>query len=1356
MSKSGKMEAFSGKSWASWIERLGFYFVANNISAVDRKRAVLLTLCGPETYDIVRALVAPRGPGDVEFEELVTILGAHFDPKPSELYSRYNFQRRDQLPDESINSYVAALKMLAGDCNFGILASATTLVASTTARQPASQQPASQAAPDAVATAAQPATPQWDTKLPLDVMLRDRFVCGIRDELLQQRLFAEKNLTFASALDIAVRAESASKQQQSIKNKEDLQVNKTTDACNKSASYKGRPCYRCTGQHDPQACRFKTTECHYCKKEGHIEKACIAKKKQQGKTGYKKANYNVEAATEVVSQPACSSRCTCHELNQLTTRRCFPKFYVSLRIEGKPLQFEVDSGAACSLISEDTFRSTWPKNPPKLTKNDLELYTWSGEGLKLLGSLQVRVRFKSKDYLLPLLVMKGAGCSLLGRDWFDALNIRVQGINQMQQQTTPPEVEAVLQRHSKVFQDDIAGYTGPPVHLELEEGAPPKFCKARPVPLALRSAVTDELQQLQNQGIIEPVQHSEWATPLVLVRKKSGAIRLCGDYRSTVNAASKKASYPLPTTGEVLSNLRGGTTFSTLDLCQAYQQLKVTEETAAVLTINTMKGLYRVTRLPFGISAAPAIFQRMMETTLAGIDGISVYLDDIIISGASKKEHAERLEQVLSRLDSTGLRLKKEKCKFAVSEATFLGHKIDASGVHTTADKVQAILDAPEPTGKPELQAFLGLLAFYDRFLKNRATVATDLYKLLQKNVPWLWKDSHKEAFRKLKQLVKESTVLAHYDENKPLLLSCDASPYGVGAVLAQRDALGREAPIAFASRTLGAAEKNYSQLDKEGLAIVYAVCHFHEYIAGRQVTIYTDHQPLLGILGGSKTIPQVLSPRMTRWCIKLGAYDYELKYRRGRLHQNADALSRLPLPACVDEPCQPGDVLMLAGSPIPQLCPERIAALTAQDKTLALVYKAIHHGNLGELSKDECGLYKIIATELSTLNGCLTRGTRVVIPSAARAHVLELLHAGHRGMVAMKAAARGYVWWPGVDRDIEAKARTCSNCQQHQRAPPKAPSPEWQRPTTPWDTLHIDFAGPVEGKMLLIIVDAFSKWLEVRQMNTITSSSLIQELRNVFATFGVPRKIVSDNGTSLVSAETEQFFKNNGIRHVTSAPYHPATNGQAERMVYETKQAVSKDKTGCLSCRIARFLFKQHTTISCATRQTPAMLMLGRELSTAITRLQPQARGRDEDTPGTTKSPRNLSVNREVFVKNFTGKPSWIQGTIIRRLGSRSWIIRTDQGTVRRHEDHIRNPVTDHPRHFVTEASSTAKTSNGPQSLPAQWTIPTTGEPSPAEQQCAPEAQAEVQPNADLVPSNSSARPQRQRRPPQRYGDGI
>lgn len=205
------------------------------------------------------------------------------------------------------------------------------------------------------------------------------------------------------------------------------------------------------------------------------------------------------------------------------------------------------------------------------------------------------------------------------------------------------------------------------------------------------------------------------------MRKKDGSIRLCGDYRSTVNEATKKASYPLPTTEDVLSILRGGTTFTTLDLAQAYQQLHVTPATPELLTVNTVKGLYKVKRLPFGVAAASAIFQRFMETTLIGLTGVCVYIDDIIVSGATEKEHKERLSAMLQRLAKANLRLNKAKCHFSVPVVQFLSHKIDARGIHTTDEKVQAIVEAPAPTSKQTLQSILGILAFYDRCFRTES-----------------------------------------------------------------------------------------------------------------------------------------------------------------------------------------------------------------------------------------------------------------------------------------------------------------------------------------------------------------------------------------------------------------------------------------------------------------------------------------------------------------------------------------------------------------------------------------------------------------------------------------------------------
>ncbi|XP_042147940.1 uncharacterized protein LOC121836796 [Ixodes scapularis] len=342
MTTERTIEVFTGKCWSSWSERLSFYFVANSITDRVKKRALLLTLCGAETFETVRALVAPRTPGDVSFEELVSALRTHFDPQPSEIYGRYKFQRQDQQQGESISSYVAALKKLAADCNFGIVTTATTTAVSIT---------------DSSGQAAT-TTPVHITKLPLDVMLRDRFVCAVKDDFLQQRLFTERDLTVEKAFELAARVESASKQQQSIKHKTDLPlVHKTSKGKAENAGRSStRPCFRCEGQHNPSTCRCRNEECRYCNKRGHIEKACITKREKGKSASRKSSQHNVDLTPTAVDRQREEHGDFYHRLNSGTAHEPCPKFLVTLKIEGKSLEFEVDSGALCTLISEETYR----------------------------------------------------------------------------------------------------------------------------------------------------------------------------------------------------------------------------------------------------------------------------------------------------------------------------------------------------------------------------------------------------------------------------------------------------------------------------------------------------------------------------------------------------------------------------------------------------------------------------------------------------------------------------------------------------------------------------------------------------------------------------------------------------------------------------------------------------------------------------------------------------------------------------------------------------------------------------------------------------------------------------------------
>ncbi|CAB4025071.1 putative protein K02A2.6-like protein, partial [Paramuricea clavata] len=299
---------------------------------------------------------------------------------------------------------------------------------------------------------------------------------------------------------------------------------------------------------------------------------------------------------------------------------------------------------------------------------------------------------------------------------------------------------------------------------------------------------------------------------------------------------------------EVHNKLAGGKTFTELDLSHAYEQMVLDDASKDVVTINTHRGLYRYNRLPYGVSSAPGIFQRTMESLLNGIPYTGILLDNILISGPTDEEHLQNLEEVMKRLSEAGLRLKKSKCRFMQPTLECLGYRIDETGIYPVEAKVKAVQEAPTPTNVTELKAYLGLLNFYGKFLPNLSTELEPLYQLLRKNQRWKWNTEQIRAFERPKTLLQSATVLVHYDPNKKLTVSCDASPYGVGAVLSHEMPDGSERPIAFASRTLTSAEKKYSQLDKEGLAMVFAVKKFHQFLYGRHYTIYTDHKPLLGI----------------------------------------------------------------------------------------------------------------------------------------------------------------------------------------------------------------------------------------------------------------------------------------------------------------------------------------------------------------------------------------------------------------------------------------------------------------------------------------------------------------------------
>jgi hypothetical protein len=367
-----------------------------------------------------------------------------------------------------------------------------------------------------------------------------------------------------------------------------------------------------------------------------------------------------------------------------------------------------------------------------------------------------------------------------------------------------------------------------------------------------------------------------------------------------------------------------------------------------------------------------------------------------------------------------------------------LGYRVDKEGLHPLSHKIEPILKAPVPNNVAELQSFIGMINYYARFISNHASRLSPLYRLLHQDVKWSWGPQETKAFEDAKEALASFKVLVHYDPSKPLVISCDASPVGVGAVLSHPDNNGDERPIAYASRTLTLAERNYAQIDREALALVFAVTKFHQYIYGRDFLLYTDHKPLLGLLGEGKPIPCNASPRVIRWALKLSGYRYTLLHKAGKQNGNADALSRLPLPVILHSTPVPHECVnlmeSLADSPI---TPEEISRWTERDPGLLKVKQYVLQGWPNHCQDEEVKPYFNRRLEISIQDNCLLWGSRVIVPPQGRRKVLEELHEAHSGVAHTKAYARFYVWWPKLDNDIEDLTRNCVSCQENQRTPP-------------------------------------------------------------------------------------------------------------------------------------------------------------------------------------------------------------------------------------------------------------------------------------------------------------------------------
>ena len=457
------------------------------------------------------------------------------------------------------------------------------------------------------------------------------------------------------------------------------------------------------------------------------------------------------------------------------------------------------------------------------------------------------------------------------------------------------DLRALVTRYSDVFAmtSDEIGRTTVQHHSIETKGKGPIFQPARRLPWAARESTRQLVDEMKQQGVVED-STSPWSSPIVLVKKKDGSTRFCVDYRK-LNAVTEKDPYPLPRIDDTLDALGGAKYFSTLDLCSGYHQLPMADVDKEKTAFSTPDGHYQFTVMPFGVCNGPSSFQRLMAVVLRGLQWRTclVYLDDIIVFGRTFKEHLDRLEEVFLRLREAGLKLKPSKCHLLRDQVEFLGHVVSADGVSTDSAKTNRVAKWTRPTSVGEVRTFLGFCGYYRRFVRNYSTVAKPLTELTRQNHAFVWSAACEAAFDALKHQLTSAPTLAYPNFGKDasaFILDVDASGTGLGAVLSQADDNGIERPIAYASRLKSSTERRYPSTKSELLGVVWAFGHFRCYLLGKRFLVRTDHKALQH-LGNFKEPSAIVA----RWLEFLSQFEYDVQYRAGRSHANADALSRQP-----------------------------------------------------------------------------------------------------------------------------------------------------------------------------------------------------------------------------------------------------------------------------------------------------------------------------------------------------------------------------------------------------------------------------------------------------------------------------
>lgn len=710
----------------------------------------------------------------------------------------------------------------------------------------------------------------------------------------------------------------------------------------------------------------------------------------------------------------------------------------------------------------------------------------------------------------------------------------------------------------------------------------PIHSKSYRYPYIHKEEVQNQIQEMLDNGII---QHSTspYSAPIWIVPKKEDASgkkkwRLVVDYRK-LNDVTIDDRYPIPNIEEILDKLGKCMYFTTIDLAKGFYQIEVDEKDVHKTAFTVEGGHYEFLRMPFGLKTAPATFQRLMNTILKEyINKIClVYLDDIIIFSTSLQEHTQSLKLIFNRLEEANLKIQLDKSEFFKRETEFLGHIVTQNGIKPNPKKIECVINFPLPNTTKQIKQFLGLTGYYRKFIKDYSLIAKPMTIFLKKGAKINSTDQrYQHSFNTFKKLLTNDPILVYPDFSKPFTLTTDASNFALGAILSQDDH-----PICYASRTLNEHEINYSTIEKELLAIIWATKYFRPYLFGRKFIIETDHRPLTWLFSIKEP-----NSKLVRWRLKLSEFDYQIKYKKGKKNSNADALSRIEQEIPKINLIHSQDpIIKESSSPInmfkTQIIVKKILSGSAKIKTkkifknvrktigiktfdreyaVTLLKTHFDPNHINAIIIDDV-FYEIFHNTYLELfsenkNIRVTRCTKIledVEDEIKLTNLIEKEHLdkNHRGIQAVFEELKTQIYNPKLKLRITQFINNCEICtlEKYDRKPPKIPFKITETPKKPHEIIHIDVFYTLGKTLFMTIIDKFSKFAVAYQLLGRTWTEFKTKLLQYINTYGKIKKIIVDNELGFKAIPMRQFLSDENIDiHFTSNSNH-TSNADIERL---------------------------------------------------------------------------------------------------------------------------------------------------------------------------------------------------------------